>query len=1211
MVPVQSVAIVVLVAALCTTVMYSGRHGASPSRIEQQSALDSWNDLDDGESPTSLTAAPGIGSAGGSVGSSSALRSSVYAAGGPSWADGIDPALLKSVRRSTAMHRRLLNRDTQRASQLFPQHTATAATTAATGDYPSAPPVPPAPVQYNEHHGYRHVPGQHRTVEIPPMNATGQIPPAPRLGGVALPARSSSRQHAVDLSEYPPMPTSPTMAAAAATHGERHAGYGFIQPSSSPSPPSHHHHQQQQQQQYLQQPQYQQHQQHQQRPSSMASTLSNASTRSGGADVEDADVIAASQAKQLTLVADNSKSRRSLRTATSRTDPRRLSAQQQQQQALPSIHDVEATTTTASIIPQAPPPPPYPIPRSITRETMGGTLSAVPPRLIVEVPSSPLLYETAEDRLQRRRSVMMGKDDSRQRMSLYAQRRSMAVPDHMMPTVSNHLGSISESITSGKSSGDSTADTVNSSSAGSVESSGSQLTKSATIDDVDNKQRPPVSFGSTTLIEGEVSINNLYLKLGKQTKRTPFEGQLSIPTLSMLFMDKFNTTAAGIGIDDDSFPTLYIRHPTMDIYYELEDLSEVCEDSVLMLNVDESKLDSSSKDANGKQHQHEILSAVETLANEMKELRSITTGIRDRQDEFDKSMGKLQSKAAASMAALSASVASATAAANTAASAASAATADISRPQSPRPETPSTAAAVVAAGNRTSSRLSGSFGSVTPSPAIAPQQPSQQSSELVEKLQKDLAAARKELAVANQQLQNQKTASTAEINALKSERDQLRETVSANPAAQRVTMEAGITKLTKRTDEFTTRMDDYQLALQEIRKDIAQRGARPADTLLSYSLKESRAIVDEISAELDSLAQSRPAWRKTWEEELQVVLAEQQAIKEKQQMLEMLKEDGEALNELFGKLQNAITNLQRRPRTTNLAVARLREGLLTAGDDASSEGGSTTGSLGYDDNPVDTRQNLLKEIAYTDVNHERRLQAIEDLEKIRRREKEGRVDDFTKELNDFVESGALKSQGGVERVEQLREEKNKELLRQMLIQQHQQKLAASSPSPVPPVSASPSRTRTPPVAADGDEAAPSPGPGPSTAAKAKVIKVVRKSALSSSGAASGDGSEPKIIRVKRKSAAATGAGAAVPWEALIPGVLITGMLGVGGIGMRVVSLYENDWKTPRVRIDEWDEMMMERDERLTGKFRAQSDEPVAPKEFSTNSAWKVYRHANN
>ncbi|ORX68061.1 hypothetical protein K493DRAFT_232171 [Basidiobolus meristosporus CBS 931.73] len=79
----------------------------------------------------------------------------------------------------------------------------------------------------------------------------------------------------------------------------------------------------------------------------------------------------------------------------------------------------------------------------------------------------------------------------------------------------------------------------------------------------------------------------------------------------------------------------------------------------------------------------------------------------------------------------------------------------------------------------------------------------------------------------------------------------------------------------------------------------------------------------------------------------------------------------------------------------------------------------------------------------------------------------------------------------------------------------------------------------------------------------------------------------------------------VPYEALIPLGIISGCFGVTGVLLRMLKESSNDGKPIRTQPDPWTHRMMERDFRLTGSYRGQTHEPIAPKEFATNSVWRL------
>jgi len=84
----------------------------------------------------------------------------------------------------------------------------------------------------------------------------------------------------------------------------------------------------------------------------------------------------------------------------------------------------------------------------------------------------------------------------------------------------------------------------------------------------------------------------------------------------------------------------------------------------------------------------------------------------------------------------------------------------------------------------------------------------------------------------------------------------------------------------------------------------------------------------------------------------------------------------------------------------------------------------------------------------------------------------------------------------------------------------------------------------------------------------------------------------------------------VPWEALIPFGLLTTMFATAGTLLNVSKRGQNLGKSPRYHIDAWEEMMMERDKRLTGHVRRQSAEPIAPESFATSTVWYTEKAGN-
>ncbi|KAK4217250.1 hypothetical protein QBC37DRAFT_415249 [Rhypophila decipiens] len=81
----------------------------------------------------------------------------------------------------------------------------------------------------------------------------------------------------------------------------------------------------------------------------------------------------------------------------------------------------------------------------------------------------------------------------------------------------------------------------------------------------------------------------------------------------------------------------------------------------------------------------------------------------------------------------------------------------------------------------------------------------------------------------------------------------------------------------------------------------------------------------------------------------------------------------------------------------------------------------------------------------------------------------------------------------------------------------------------------------------------------------------------------------------------------IPFETLIPYGIIVAMFGISGGGLSAVRYWQNGGKRMRRSCDQWDMVMMERDRRLTGSLRGQSDAPIAPPGFELNNPWKAER----
>jgi hypothetical protein len=87
---------------------------------------------------------------------------------------------------------------------------------------------------------------------------------------------------------------------------------------------------------------------------------------------------------------------------------------------------------------------------------------------------------------------------------------------------------------------------------------------------------PPAAPASAS--DGPVEV---FLQIGREVKKVQIEPGCTLPTLRMLFLDRFSYNP-GKG----NFPAIYIRDPASGIQYELEDMDELKEKCLLSLNIE-------------------------------------------------------------------------------------------------------------------------------------------------------------------------------------------------------------------------------------------------------------------------------------------------------------------------------------------------------------------------------------------------------------------------------------------------------------------------------------------------------------------------------------------------------------------------------------------------------------------------------------------------
>ncbi|KAI8142783.1 actin interacting protein 3-domain-containing protein [Fennellomyces sp. T-0311] len=204
---------------------------------------------------------------------------------------------------------------------------------------------------------------------------------------------------------------------------------------------------------------------------------------------------------------------------------------------------------------------------------------------------------------------------------------------------------------------------------------------------------------------------------------------------------------------------------------------------------------------------------------------------------------------------------------------------------------------------------------------------------------------------------------------------------------------------------ITGRLQDLQDTIDQLKLDVTQRRCRPSTAQLEHCTTEVNALEGQIDRLAQLVRTAKPKWKLTWEQELQQVVTEQQFLKDQEGLLLDLRDDHADLVHVLQQLFK-ISEIQARG---NKKVVPLFRG-----------GGGEEGM-----------SSVLKQVSTIDVDHQKRVKALQQAEKMRARELANRIDDFEKELSTFVEAKKLKRTGGADHVDRQRQKKDQQILRDL------------------------------------------------------------------------------------------------------------------------------------------------------------------------------------
>lgn len=320
------------------------------------------------------------------------------------------------------------------------------------------------------------------------------------------------------------------------------------------------------------------------------------------------------------------------------------------------------------------------------------------------------------------------------------------------------------------------------------------------------------------------------------------------------------------------------------------------------------------------------------------------------------------------------------------------------------------------------------------------------SKEQFEAQRKEIETLRRDVAVLRQLERELREGAASVISEIKEKAEKVKEEAIKKADAElnqtstaRSHLEEGKKNLLEKSDKVTSRLEDLQDTIDQLKLDVTQRKCRPSEAQMTHCANERKALAEEIEEFGKYIAQVKPRWKKTWEMELQTIVKEQQTLKDQEYLLSDMKDDLDALLEVFEQLEKIYAyQANARPQPREFRVAPAEEGF---------EGMSS----------------VFKQVSTIDVDHTRRLRALEQAEKMRQRELANRIDDFEKELVGFVETKKLKKTGGAMEIDRLRKQKDEEMMKAMYAEK---RAAAGSGASTPSVSTVPEENIEPEQQAD-------------------------------------------------------------------------------------------------------------------------------------------------
>ncbi|KAJ4378585.1 Bud site selection protein 6 [Didymella sp. IMI 355093] len=345
----------------------------------------------------------------------------------------------------------------------------------------------------------------------------------------------------------------------------------------------------------------------------------------------------------------------------------------------------------------------------------------------------------------------------------------------------------------------------------------------------------------------------LFLQYKSKIKKYVFSdgSELSAGRLQLAFIEKFAWDTHRHG----ELPEIHIQDPVSGVRYELEDLNDIKERSVLVLNVEQ--LD-------------EVKNHIDDKFGGLRELvESIKTVVTDQQSAIDR-VAERQQQTAREIAGMA-----------------------VAPPSSAR--------------NSTLLSSRPLQGGTPPEGTLS----SAAQLNEVQSLRRDLAVVRQTYASFVSDIQSSMSAVRTKATAVKSTAVKAA-LPSLDGDTGRAYINTGKKNLQDESEKIVNRVDDLQDLVEDLRKDVVLRGVRPLPRQLEVTAKDLSKATAELKKLQDFLAKEKPLWTKIWEQELQTVCEERDLLTMQEELAADLQDDLEKATQTFELVEQATKqqNLQ-------------------------------------------------------------------------------------------------------------------------------------------------------------------------------------------------------------------------------------------------------------------------------------------------------------